>query len=133
MFEVIIVEFYENIKKINEGIKKTCCFLCKHIDIINYWNIGKMIVEEQGGDSKAKYGEKLILELSKQMILDFGKGFDARNLRYMRKFYLLFPIWNTVCSKLSWSHYRLLIKIENIQIRNFYMEEAVVELAESNK
>ena len=64
-----------------------------------------MIVEEQGGSSKTKYGNKLIVELSKQMTFDFGKGFDERNLRYMRKFYLSFPNWNTVCSELSWSHY----------------------------
>jgi len=125
MFEVITVEFYENIKKLmNESRKHVVSYVNTSM-LFTYWNIGKMIVEEQGGDSKAKYGEKLILELSKQMTLDFGKGFDARNLRYMRKFYLLFPIWNTLCSKLSWSHYRLLIKIENIQIRNFYMEEAI--------
>lgn len=84
-----------------------------------------MIVEEQGGSSKAKYGDKLIAELSKQMTFDFGKGFDERNLRYMRQFYLSFPNWNTVCSELSLSHYRTLIKIEEKHIRKFYMEGAI--------
>ena len=60
--------------------------------LFTYWNIGKMIVEEQGGSSKAKYGNKLISELSKQMTFDFGKGFDERNLRKIRQFYLMYPI-----------------------------------------
>ncbi len=59
------------------------------------------------------------------MTFDFGKGFDERNLRYMRQFYLSFPNWNTVCSELSWSHYRTLIKIEEQHIREFYMKEAI--------
>ncbi len=65
--------------------------------LFTYWNIGKMIVEEQDGSSKAKYGDKLIAELSKKMTFDFGKGFDKRNLRYMRQFSLTFTNWNTVC------------------------------------
>ncbi len=125
MFEVISVNFYENIRKlINESRKHVVTYVNTTMLFI-YWNIGKMIVEEQGGSSKAKYGDKLIAELSKQMTFDFGKGFDERNLRYMRQFYLSFANWNTVCSELSWSHYRTLIKIEEQHIRNFYMEEAV--------
>lgn len=50
---------------------------------------------------------------------DFGRGFDARNLRNMRQFYMLYPIWNTMCAKLSWSHYRTLIRIENSNIRDW--------------
>ncbi len=125
MFEVISVEFYENIKKlINESRKHVITYVNTTM-LFTYWNIGKMIVEEQGGSTKAKYGNKLIAELSKQMTFDFGKGFNERNLRYMRQFYLSFPIWNTVRSELSWSHYRTLIKIEEEPIRNFYMEEAI--------
>ena len=125
MFEVISMDFYENIKKlINESRKHIVSYVNTTM-LFTYWNIGKMIVEEQGGNAKAKYGNKLISELSKQMTYDFGKGFDERNLRFMRKFYLSFPIWNTVCSELSWSHYRALTKIEEQHIRNFYMQEAI--------
>ncbi len=84
-----------------------------------------MIVEEQGGSSKAKYGDKLIAELSKQMTFDFGKGFDERNLRYMRQFYLSFPIWNTVRPELTWTHYRTLMRVEEQHIRDFYMQEVI--------
>ena len=125
MFEVINVNFYENIKHlINESRKHVVTYVNTTM-LFTYWSIGKMIVEEQGGDNKAKYGDKLIAELSKQMTYDFGKGFDERNLRYMRQFYLSFPNWNTVCSELSWSHYRTLMKIEEQHIRDFYMEEAI--------
>lgn len=125
MFEVISVNFYENIKKLMNESRKHVANYVNTTMLFTYWNIGKMIVEEQGGSSKAKYGDKIIAELSKQMTFDFGKGFDERNLRYMRQFYVSFPNWNTVCSELSWSHYRTLIKIEEQHIREFYMQEAI--------
>ena len=84
-----------------------------------------MIVEEQGGSSKAKYGDKLIAELSKQMTFDFGKGFDERNLRKIRQFYLMYPIWDSVRPELTWTHYRTLMRVEEQHIREFYMEEAI--------
>ena len=77
--------------------------------VFTYWQIGKMIVEKQGGKSKADYGDGLIKELSIQMTKDFGKGFIERNLRFMRQFYLTFPKWNTLCTELSWSHYGSLL------------------------
>ena len=60
-----------------------------------------MIVEKQGGEERAKYGEGLIKELSEQMTLDFGEGFTAINLVQMRKFYLMFQKSHTVSAKLS--------------------------------
>ena len=90
-----------------------------------YWEIGKRIVEEQGGAERAKYGAGLLRELSQQTTKDFGKGFTVTNLSYMRQFYLTFPIYHTLCDKLSWSHYRLPIRVENEQARQFYLEEAV--------
>ncbi len=119
------MEFYENIKKLmNESRQRVLTYVNTTM-LFTYWNIGKMIVEEQGGSSKAKYGDKLISELSKQMTFDFGKGFDERNLRHMRQFYITYPIWNTVCSELSWSHYRTLMRVEEQEIRTYYMEEAI--------
>lgn len=52
-----------------------------------YWNIGKSIIEEQGGNEKSEYGTGLLKELSKQMTQDFGKGFTVTNLKYMRQFF----------------------------------------------
>lgn len=90
-----------------------------------YWNIGKSIIEEQGGNEKAEYGTGLLKELSKQMTKDFGKGFTVTNLKYVRQFYLMFPNGHALRDELSWTHYRLLIKVENDNAREFYMQEAV--------
>ena len=90
-----------------------------------YWTIGKMIVEEQGGEERAKYGDKVIKELSERLTKDFGEGYKERNLHYMRSFYLSFPILHTVCAKLTWSHYRLLISIKEKHIRDYYIEETI--------
>ena len=90
-----------------------------------YWNIGKSIVEQQDGYEKAEYGSRLIAELSKQMIVDFGKGFTPTNLKYMRQFYLTFPNSHALRDELSWTHYRLLMRVENKNAREFYTEEAI--------
>lgn len=60
-----------------------------------YWNIGKKIIEQQGGKDTAEYGQGLIKDLSKQMTKDFGKGFTVTNLKYMRQFYFTFPNGHT--------------------------------------
>ncbi len=91
-----------------------------------YWQIGRIIVEhEQGGEEKAEYGTGLIPALAKRLTEEFGKGFDERNLRNMRLFYLKFPIRNALRSELSWTHYRLLLKVEKEEARTFYAEECV--------
>lgn len=90
-----------------------------------YWNIGKLIIEEQGGNEKAEYGTGLLKELSKQMTQDFGKGFTVTNLKYMRQFYLTFPNSHALRDEFSWIHYRLLMKVENDNAREFYMQETV--------
>ena len=88
-----------------------------------YWNIGKIIMEIQQGDERASYGEIVLNKLSEKLVEEFGRGFSARNLRTMRKFYLVYPIWKTVSAKLSWSHYIELIRIEEETKRNFYLKE----------
>lgn len=97
-----------------------------NIEMLNlYWNIGKVIMEIQQGDERASYGEAVLEKLSQRLTDEFGKGFSSRNLRTMRKFYLTYPIWKTVSSKLSWSHYLELIKIEEEPKRSFYLNEAI--------
>lgn len=90
-----------------------------------YWNIGKKIIEKQGGKDKAEYGLGLIKELSTQMTKDVGKGFTVTNLKYMRQFYLTFPNGHALRGELSWTHYRSLMRVENEKARNFYLEEAI--------
>ena len=89
-----------------------------------YWLVGKMIVEKQGGEAKAAYGDRLIDELSVRLTRDLGVGFTRVNLFYMRRFYLAFQNVHTLCEQLSWSHYRLLISVENEEARAYYLEEA---------
>jgi predicted nuclease of restriction endonuclease-like (RecB) superfamily len=90
-----------------------------------YWSIGKAIVDEQGGNEKAEYGDRLIVNLSKRLTEEFGKGFTATNLKYMRQFYLAFPIGHAVSDQLSWTHYRQLLKVQNETARQFYLDEAI--------
>ena len=89
------------------------------------WNIGKLIVEdEQNGNKRAEYGKAVLEELSKKLTSDFGKGFDVSNLRYMRLFYKTFPICDTLRHELTWSHYRMLLRVKNETARLWYMNEA---------
>ena len=91
-----------------------------------YWEIGKIIVEEeQKGVERAKYGVYLIKNLSKKLNKALGKGFGESNLGYMRQLYLTFPIHQTLCGKLSWSHYRTLIGVKNKHARDYYLKESI--------
>jgi len=93
-----------------------------------YWNIGNNIVEyEQKGNIKAEYGEKLILELSKDLKLKYGKGFSKSNLVYMRLFYIKYPKIEFVSYKLFWSHYFELLKLDDDLERSFYEQQAIKE------
>lgn len=88
------------------------------------WHMGQHIVEfEQHGTTRACYGKKLIHNLAKVLTEQYGKGFDERNLRYMRGFFEAFPIWNAVRSELSWTHYRTLLRVESNRARDWYMNE----------
>ena len=91
-----------------------------------YWQIGRMIVEEeQSGQDRAAYGKQVLAFLSEKLTTEFGEGFDASNLRYMRLVYLAFPIRDAVRHELSWTHYRLISKIESERVRHFYRDEAI--------
>lgn len=91
-----------------------------------YWKIGKIIVEdEQKGNSKAKYGRATLINLAAQLTLEFGKGFDYTNLTNMRKFYQAFPILDTLRQELSWSHYRLLCRLDSEQKKQYYLTESI--------
>ena len=118
-------QFYEQIKRILSEARNKVYQTANSAMVEAYWNIGKSIVEQQGGEEKAEYGVRLIAELSKQMTTDFGKGFTVTNLKNMRQFYLTFPKSYALRSELSWTHYRLLMRVENKNARQFYIEEAI--------
>ncbi len=91
-----------------------------------YWQIGRLIVEEeQQGKSRAEYGKRLIRDLSKRLSEEFGKGFDRTNLQHMRTFYLGFSNCDALRRELSWTHYRLRLRVEKPEARAFYEAEAV--------
>jgi predicted nuclease of restriction endonuclease-like (RecB) superfamily len=92
-----------------------------------YWLVGKRIIEEeQHGKKRANYGEEVLLTLSKELIGEFGKGFSYANLRNFRQFYLSFPedqICYALRSKLTWTHYRLIMRVSDNNARNYYLKE----------
>lgn len=95
-----------------------------------YFLIGKRIVEEeQDGNKRAEYGKNLIKMLSEKLTKEFGKGFSETNLEQMRKFFKVYGIPQTLSEEfqfnLSWSHYLILMRIEDIGTRNFYEIEAI--------
>ena len=91
-----------------------------------YWQIGKLIIEEeQQGNTKAEYGKATLKKLATQLTFEFGKGFDDSNLRNMRSFYKVFPIRDALRHELSWTHYRLLCRLDNENKRTFYLNEAI--------
>ena len=91
-----------------------------------YWNIGRLIVEdEQNGNSKAIYGKSTLKNLSKELTLEFGKGFDESNLRNMRTFYVSFPNCDALRHELSWTHYRLLSRVDSEHKKMYYLNESI--------
>ncbi|WP_298590253.1 YhcG family protein [uncultured Selenomonas sp.] len=118
-------EFYEGIKSILASARNKVYQTANFAMVEAYWQIGKSIIDEQDGEKKAEYGVGLLKELSKRMTADFGKGFTVANLKNMRQFYLTFPNGYALRSELSWTHYRLLMRVENVAARQFYLEETV--------
>jgi predicted nuclease of restriction endonuclease-like (RecB) superfamily len=95
------------------------------VQVQTCWQVGRHIVEfEQGGESRAAYGKKLLPRLADTLSREFGKGFDASNLRYMRLFYHAFPIRDALRHELSWTHYRLLLRVSDEKPRQWYMNES---------
>jgi predicted nuclease of restriction endonuclease-like (RecB) superfamily len=98
------------------------------IQVQTCWQVGRHIVEfEQGGAERAAYGERLIPRLAERLTAEFGKGFDARNLWQMRNFHLAFPNVNALRAELSWTHYRLLLRLDSPVARQWYADEAVAQ------
>ena len=96
-------------------------------DLETYYNVGKLLVEAQGGEDRAKYGNKLIKEYSKKLTEELGKGYSDRHLRDMRQFYLMFrdEIWHPLVAKLNWSQFKILLPIKDINKRNYYINECI--------
>lgn len=112
---------------LEEGRKKAIQNV-NSILVETYWNIGHYIVQfEQNGSEKAKYGEELLVRLSKDLTLKYGKGFSRSNLFQIRQFYLKFQKFQTLSGKLSWSHYTEIIKADSPLEIGFYTKQCETE------
>lgn len=117
---------YKNIQQIIEKARSTAYRAVNFAMIQAYWQVGRIIVEEeQKGEKRAEYGKNLISELSTRLTKEYGKGFTKSNLSYMRQFYLAFLNFHALRGELTWTHYRLLLKVESEGTRNFYLNETI--------
>lgn len=106
--------FFEKIKNIILDPRTKVYRVANTELLFSYWEIGRIIIEEeQSGELRAQYGKETLKKLSQFLTFELGKGFDESNLRNMRSFFVAFPIRDTLRHELSWSHYRLLIRIES--------------------
>jgi hypothetical protein len=120
--------FFEQVRDILRQARHRAQTSVNFIMVEAYWQVGRRIVEEeQGGAARADYGRFLIRALSRQLGDEFGKGFSVANLWNFRQFYLAFPDDEKLYAlrrELSWSHYRLIMRVEQPRARDFYIQEA---------
>ena len=120
-------EQVENLIKNNEVNKKVRALQDNSETLYTYWNIGRLIVEAQGGEKRAKYGDGLIKEWGCKLSKEYGKLYDQRSLRRARTFYIQFPKWVTVSPKLSWSQYCDILPIKDEKERNYYINRVILD------
>ena len=113
-----------DIKAIILNSKDKAIRLVDHERTMMYWHIGQRIFEEeQDGKDRADYGDYLTKFIAEQLEPEYGSGFSKRQVELFRQFYRTFPIANTVYSQLSWSQYKLLIRLDTQDKRDFYIAE----------
>ena len=118
------MNYYNEIKNIlidNEVYKKVKDYSKNRNELESYYKIGKLLIEAQGGENRAKYGDGLIKEYSKRLTNELGKGYSERTLKNMRKYYL-FQKRQAVPAQLTWSHYVELLVLKNIDEINYYID-----------
>lgn len=114
---------FENIKNLIEQTKQNVVVAVNSSMTLMYWNIGKTINDEILKNQRAEYGKEIVATLSQQLSEQYGKGYSKRNLHNMVRFYQIFPIVQTVSAQLSWSHYLLILKLEDEKAREWYIKE----------
>lgn len=122
----IMLSVVTEIKSVLKNARQNVAVQVNKELIATYWKIGEIIVRyEQNDQIRARYGEKTLLILSKELTRELGKGFSRSNIYNMRQFYLCYPIFQTVSGKLSWSHYCELLSISDKDKRCFYAKECI--------
>ena len=123
------MNYFKNIEELiveNEARKRATVLKDNTNTLLTYWNIGKLIVEAQGGEKRAKYGNNLIKEWGEKLSEKYGKNYGKSNLNKMRKFYITFPIVDALRPQLTWTHYRTLLTIKNENERNYYINLVIL-------
>ena len=120
------MNYYNEIKNTlikNEAYKKVKDYSKNKSDLNSYFEVGRLLIEAQGGEARAKYGNKLIKEYSEKLAKELGKGYSTRSLKYMRKFYIFQKrhAMRALSEKLSWNHYKQLFNLDNINEINYYI------------
>ena len=124
------INYYKEIKDTlvkNEIYKRAKDYSKNKSDLNAYYEVGRLIVEAQGGEKRAKYGNKLIKEYSEELTRELGKGYTVSSLRKMRQFYLIYRKGSSVSSELSWGHYQELIMISDDSVRLYYQKMSIVQ------
>ena len=121
------MNYYNQIKEElinNEVYKKVRDYSKNRNDLRTYYNVGKLIVEAQGGEERSEYGNRLIKKYSNKLTKEIGKGYSTTNLKYMRKFYL-FQKGQPVADQLTWSHYTMLLSLKNMDEIKYYIIQTI--------
>jgi len=122
--QVTNIEFYQDIKNILTSARAKAYAAVNFAMVEAYWNVGKRIVEEeQKGRRRADYGEYLIQSLSSRLTKELGIGFSEQSLWNMKQFYVRFPILSALRRELTWTHYKMLLRVENEKAMDFYLNE----------
>ena len=124
MKDIVSTGIIKDIKQIIEESKRTVVKNVNTIMLQTYWSIGKRIVEEeQNGNASSNYGDYVIKNLSRELTKEYGRGFSSTNLKMMRRLYSEYKNGQTLSDRLSWSHYLLLLGVDDLSARSFYQHE----------
>ena len=127
------MNYYEEIKEelINNEINKKVKDYSKNkYELKTYYNVGKLLIDAQEGEKRAKYGNRLIKEYSVRLTKELGKGYSTRNLRNMRQYYIFCEnqIWQPVAAKLNWTQICIIMALKDINKMNYYMNKVNVHI-----
>ena len=119
-------KLYRSIRKVIEQAQGFVSIAANTALVKHNWEIGRLIVEDElGGKRKAEYGKTQLASLANRLTTEYGNGYTLTNLKYMRQFYLAFPIGHALRDELSWTHYRILMRVADEKARIWYMNECV--------
>ena len=123
---IVSEKLYRSVKKVVDASYRFVSVAANAALVKRNWEIGRLIVEdEQCGKRKADYGKAVLEGLANRLTVEYGEGYTLTNLKYMRQFYLAFPIGHALRDELNWTHYRILMRVDDPIAREWYMNECV--------